>query len=179
MRTIAISTGDPAGIGPEVVLKALADRDLSGQARWLVVGSAAIWPEVSAFTGIRVEELHDAQFVDVPAALPSPFRFGELSAEAGAAALRYVEVATRLCLERKADAMVTAPVNKEAVSLSGTPFTGHTEYIAELCGNADTRMLLVNERLSVIHVSTHCSRDEAVREADTPHRSMRAQPARR
>ena len=98
-----------------------------------------------------------------PWTLPEPFRFGELSAEAGCGGSRYVEKATRLCLDGQAGAMVTAPVNKEAVTLSGTPFTGHTEYIAELCGNADTRMLLVNERLSVIHVTTHCSLLEACR----------------
>ena len=66
MPTIAISTGDPAGIGPEVVFKALADRALARQARWLVVGSAAIWPAVSELTGIRIGDLDHVQFVDVP-----------------------------------------------------------------------------------------------------------------
>ena len=61
----------------------------------------------------------------------------------------------KLCLADKADAIVTAPVNKEAVTLSGLKFSGHTEYIAELCGAKDSRMLLVNDRMRVVHVSTH------------------------
>jgi 4-hydroxythreonine-4-phosphate dehydrogenase len=60
-----------------------------------------------------------------------------------------------MCLDGRADAMVTAPLNKEAVALSGMPFSGHTEYIAELCGAAESRMLLASERLSTIHVTTH------------------------
>jgi len=69
--------------------------------------------------------------------------------------VEYVRRATLLCLEGAADAMVTAPVNKEAVSLSGLAFTGHTEYIQQLCGATESRMLLAGERLSTIHVTTH------------------------
>jgi 4-hydroxythreonine-4-phosphate dehydrogenase len=60
-----------------------------------------------------------------------------------------------MCLARQAHAMVTAPLNKEAVTLSGRQFSGHTEYIAELCGASDSRMLLASEILSTVHVSTH------------------------
>jgi 4-hydroxythreonine-4-phosphate dehydrogenase len=62
-----------------------------------------------------------------------------------------------MCLRGEAHAMVTAPLNKEAVTLSGMKFTGHTEFIAELCGTRDSRMLLANERMRVVHVSTHVS----------------------
>jgi 4-phospho-D-threonate 3-dehydrogenase / 4-phospho-D-erythronate 3-dehydrogenase len=62
-----------------------------------------------------------------------------------------------MCLNKQADAMVTAPLNKEAVTMSGMPFSGHTEYIAELCGVTSSRMLLAGPRLSVVHVSTHIS----------------------
>jgi 4-hydroxythreonine-4-phosphate dehydrogenase len=71
------------------------------------------------------------------------------------AAVEYVRIATEMCLRGEAEAMVTAPLNKEAVTLSGRPFTGHTEYIAELCGATESRMLLCSERLSTIHVTTH------------------------
>ncbi len=66
-----------------------------------------------------------------------------------------------LCQTGSVQAIVTGPVNKEAVVLSGTPFTGHTEFIAELCGSDRARMLLVNDRLRVLHVTTHCALREA------------------
>jgi len=84
-------------------------------------------------------------------------RAGELNAACGRAALDYVRTATLLALHHEVDAMATAPLNKEAVVLAGVHFTGHTEYIAELCGAADSRMLLINDRLRVVHVTTHCS----------------------
>jgi 4-hydroxythreonine-4-phosphate dehydrogenase len=85
------------------------------------------------------------------------FIVGRLDARCGAAAVDYVRAATELCLTGGADALVTAPLNKQAVTLSGRPFTGHTEYIAELCGATESRMLLASERLATIHVTTHVS----------------------
>ena len=98
---------------------------------------------------------------------PSQFTVGKLSAVCGSAALEYVRTATQLCLDGQADAMVTAPLNKEAVSLTDQRFTGHTEFIANLSEAAESRMLLVNDHLRVIHVSTHCSLRNAC-ELDTP-----------
>jgi 4-phospho-D-threonate 3-dehydrogenase / 4-phospho-D-erythronate 3-dehydrogenase len=158
---IAVSCGDPCGVGPEVVLKALADGGLASAARWLLVASPEVWAPVEKLTGIELTSLANVELVASDAPLPSPFAFGQVDGTAGAASLRYIEQATRLCLEGRAAAMVTAPVSKEAVSLCGRHFTGHTEYIAELCGTPDTRMLLYNERVSVVHVSTHCSLREA------------------
>jgi len=89
------------------------------------------------------------------------FETGKVSARCGAASVRYIQRAVDLCLEGRADAMATAPVNKEAVGLSGLPFTGHTEYIAQATGAADSRMLLVSERLAVVHVTTHVSLRQA------------------
>ena len=150
--TIAITVGDPAGIGPEVVLKALADTSLHALANWIVVADAAVMRQAEAFTGLRLEgaQLHDARSLgenEIPT--------GKLDARCGVAAVDYVRIATQLCLAGQADAMVTAPLNKEAVTLSGRPFTGHTEYIAELCGATESRMLLASDKLATIHVSTH------------------------
>jgi 4-hydroxythreonine-4-phosphate dehydrogenase len=80
----------------------------------------------------------------------------------GDTALEYVRVATEMCLMGKAHGMVTAPVNKEAVTMSGIPFSGHTEYIARLCGTPDSRMMLSNAMLNVIHVTTHVSLRNAI-----------------
>ena len=183
LPTVAITTGDPAGIGPEVVLKALADRELLSIARWVVIGDAAILNIVGKQIGLRPPDciVQDGRSAQWPAGSrtaqvclldghqlePSQFTVGKLSAACGSAALEYVRTATQLCLDGEADAMVTAPLNKEAVSLTGQSFTGHTEFIADLSKAAESRMLLVNDYLRVIHVSTHRSLRSAC-ELDTP-----------
>ena len=178
---IAITAGDPAGIGPEVVLKALADQALLNTARWIVLGDAAVLNMIGKQIGMRPLDciVQDGEqifaqwscrkvgqegstttqtcLLDLRQLEPSQLTIGKLSAACGGAALEYVRTATQLCINGQADAMVTAPLNKEAVSLTGQSFTGHTEFIADLSEAAESRMLLVNDRLRVIHVSTHCS----------------------
>src|SRR4051812_46682660 len=150
--TIALTMGDPAGIGPEIVVQAVADPELAPLARWVVVGDAAVLEMAGRVTGVPLAvDLHDARAL----AGVEEFSFGRLDARCGVAAVEYVRIATEMCLRGEAEAMVTAPLNKEAVTLSGRPFTGHTEYIAELCGATESRMLLSSERLSTIHVTTH------------------------
>jgi 4-hydroxythreonine-4-phosphate dehydrogenase len=157
--------GDPAGIGPEVTLKALADPEIAALARYLIVGDAWVLQETSRQLGLPTSA--SISIIDQEMVVPEQFVPGRLSALCGQAALEYIRVATLLCLEDRADALVTAPVNKEAITLSGAHFTGHTETIAELCGAAESRMLLVNAQLRVVHVSTHvglrqaCSLDTA------------------
>jgi 4-phospho-D-threonate 3-dehydrogenase / 4-phospho-D-erythronate 3-dehydrogenase len=153
LPVVALTMGDPAGIGPEVILKALADAELAPLARWVVVGDRDVLQLARDVTGLS---LGNAEMQHV-ASLPSieEFSFGKLEGRNGQAAVDYVRTATEMCLAGKTDAMVTAPLNKEAVTLSGRPFSGHTEYIAELCGGTESRMLLSSERLSTIHVTTH------------------------
>jgi len=152
LPVIALTMGDPTGVGPEIVLQALADTQLAPLARWVVVGDGAVLEMASRITGIALgAKLHDARALEGI----DEFSFGRLDARCGVAAVEYVRIATEMCLRGEAEAMVTAPVNKEAVTLSGRPFSGHTEYIAELCGATESRMLLCSERLSTIHVTTH------------------------
>jgi len=160
LPTIALTTGDPAGIGPEIVIKALADPEIAPLARWIVVGDARILAMVEGQTGCL---LGHAQLHDTCEGLEdlTGFAFGKLDARCGAAGVAYVRTATELCLRGEADAMVTAPLNKEAVTLSGRPFSGHTEYIAELCGASESRMLLASDRLSTVHVTTHVALRDA------------------
>jgi len=170
LPTIALTIGDPAGVGPEIVLKALADPELAPLAHWIVVGDASVF----AMMGAKPDNLRDA------GALQGAIAFGKLDARCGAAGVEYVRIATEMCLHGEADAMVTAPLNKEAVTLSGRAFSGHTEYIAELCGATESRMLLASERLSTIHVSTHValraacslSTDRIVRTIELGHQAM-------
>lgn len=164
---IAVSMGDPAGIGPEVVLKALADAEILRLADWTVVGDAAVLAQAQNMAGQSLANPPDVQILDLKRLDVSRLVPGKLSAECGHAALEYVRVAARMCLQGEADAMVTAPVNKEAVTLSQPDFTGHTEYIAGLCGASEPRMMLVNDRLRVVHVSAHVSLRRAC-ELDAP-----------
>ncbi|MEO8425851.1 MAG: 4-hydroxythreonine-4-phosphate dehydrogenase PdxA [Verrucomicrobiota bacterium] len=160
LPTIAISMGDPAGIGPEIIVKALADDGLRALAKWIVIGDHAGLAPVEAQTNVQLEHLANVT-LQTPGTLLSAPTPGQLSADCGRAALACVRRAAELCLSGQTDAMVTAPLNKEAVTLSGARFTGHTEFIADLCGVKESRMLLINDRLRVLHVSTHCSLREA------------------
>jgi 4-hydroxythreonine-4-phosphate dehydrogenase len=145
---VAITIGDPSGIGPEIVVKALSDPELAPVAKWIVVGDERILKMAGQITNATVRDVKSLESLD-------DFSFGKLDARYGQAAVDYVRVATEMCLAREAHAMVTAPLNKEAVTLSGRSFSGHTEYIAELCGATDSRMLLASRALSTVHVSTH------------------------
>src|SRR5262245_8301685 len=133
MKKVAITMGDPAGVGPEIVIKALADPEIADLARWIVIGDQEIlnltdraaWQRVCQHPKVEVLDLALMAGGDA-----TGFRTGQLNAACGRAALAYVRAATEMCLSGQADAMTTAPINKEAVSLGGTRFSGHTEYIA-------------------------------------------------
>jgi 4-hydroxythreonine-4-phosphate dehydrogenase len=174
LPTLAISIGDPAGIGPEVTVKALRDDDVRRSAQWVIVGDAWLVAEAVEQTGpLAYETVADLQAAPQDPATPrvldlgllDPARrpVGRVSADCGRAGLAYVRRAVEECLAGRAEAIVTAPLNKEAVTLAGEDFCGHTEYIADLCGAAESRMLLVNDGLCVAHVSTHVSLAEATR----------------
>jgi len=158
---IAISIGDPAGVGAEIALKALTDESVASLANWLLIADSAALDAAGRITGIDPESLNCSLIH--ASNLPADHRlaFGELRAEYGLAAIDYVRRATELCMAGDADAMVTAPLNKEAVTLSGRAFSGHTEYIAELTGATESRMLLVSEKLATVHVSTHIPLEQA------------------
>ncbi len=157
---IAVTIGDPAGVGAEIALNALSDCDLLELAEWIVIGDPIAFESVDPCYRDAVGA--HVRFVDAGALDPTqPVRFGKLSADYGLAAIDYVRRATQMCLAGEADAMVTAPLNKEAVAISGQHFTGHTEYIAQLCGTTESRMLLASEKLATVHVSTHIALEQA------------------
>jgi 4-hydroxythreonine-4-phosphate dehydrogenase len=158
---IAISIGDPAGVGAEITLKALQDKTLSALAEWQVVADSAALRAAERACGIDASTLPFTlvETGNLPAG--HALEFGQLRAEYGTAAIGYVARAVELCTSGEADAMVTAPLNKEAVTLSGRTFSGHTEYIAELTGATESRMLLVSDKLATVHVSTHIPLERA------------------
>src|ERR671913_2386966 len=177
---IAVTMGDPAGIGPEIIARTFDEGDF--QNRTIVVGDAGILERAARLLdlGLRanvVAEPEDARFepgtVDVISAteLPRDLPFGELDARAGDAAFRYVERATELANTGRVGAIATAPLNKEAMHLAGHRYPGHTEILANLTGTEDYAMMLVTDELRVIHVSTHVSLREAIERVE-PEREL-------
>jgi 4-hydroxythreonine-4-phosphate dehydrogenase len=149
-------------VGAEITLKALAESELMEIAEWMVIADTAALAAVDP--GYRERLDRRVRLVECTNLRPEDaVRFGELDAAYGLAAIDYVRRATEMCLRGEADAMVTAPLNKEAVTLSGQLFTGHTEFIAEICGAKESRMLLASDRLSTVHVTTHVALEQACR----------------
>lgn len=180
--TVAVTLGDPAGIGPEIVAKAFAEEGFARDHRAVVVGDEAILKRAVRLLGlslqVRVIEdpddgLYEPGVIDLVAAseLPEDLPFGELDSRAGAAAYGYVEQAVRLAREDRIQAICTAPLNKEALHLAGLKYPGHTEILARLTETRDYAMMLVAPDLRVIHVSTHLSLREAIERA-TPEREL-------
>ena len=171
--TIAITMGDPAGIGPEIIMKALARQDVHAICRPLVIGDAKRLRQAGRIveTEIPVEALADAgaanfetgavQCVDL-AIVPEDMPFGRLSATAGEAAYRYIEKAVQVVQAGQAQAICTAPLSKEALHSAGHKYPGHTELLAHLTGTPEVSMMLVTPKLRVIHVTTHIGLIDAI-----------------
>ena len=173
---IAVTMGDPAGIGPEIIARTFARGDFREENRAIVIGDAGILQRAARLLDLQlranvVADPEDAAFepgtIDVisETELPEDLPFGELDARAGNAAFRYVERATGLASAGRVEALATAPLNKEAMHLAGHVYPGHTEILAELTGTKDYAMMLVTDELKVIHVSTHVALKEAIERA--------------
>ena len=155
--------GDPSGVGPEVVAKALARPEVADLASISVLGNRAVlagWRERVGGPEPEVIELSE-----VPS---GPFPAGELSIDSARAAHGWIEHAARMCLAGEVDAMVTAPVNKEAFQMAGIADTGHQEVLARLSGAGHVTTMLVSGVLRCMHLSTHKSLAEACRYVTRP-----------
>jgi 4-hydroxythreonine-4-phosphate dehydrogenase len=164
-KTIGITMGDPAGVGPEVIVKALADMSPEERAQIRIFGNrdvlklaAGIVGAELDFSAIRVDHIA----FDGP--LPA---FGKLDPRAGDASFRYIEKSVRAAEAGEIGCIVTAPINKEALNLGGHHYDGHTGMLAALTGSKSSFMLLASERMSVIHVSTHVALKGAIERAKT------------
>jgi 4-hydroxythreonine-4-phosphate dehydrogenase len=172
--SIAITMGDPAGIGPEIIVKSLANSSIYEQCKPFVIGDREIIQRALSITNLSLEinsildpaemkaeygtiDLLDMQLVT--AALP----IGQISPAAGDAAYRYLEKSVQLAQEKKIDAICTAPLNKEALHKGGHLYPGHTEILATLTNTKDYAMLLCAPGLRVIHVTTHIGLLDAVK----------------
>ncbi|SDN86984.1 4-hydroxythreonine-4-phosphate dehydrogenase PdxA [Alkalicoccus daliensis] len=174
---VAITMGDPAGIGPEIIVKALDHKDLYEECRPLVVGdkerlkkalkvtgtekelNAVEMPEKGAFSYGTIDVI---DMRNVPADLP----FGEVSKDAGEAAFQYLEKAISLANEKSIQSICTAPLNKEALHKAGHLYPGHTEILADLTNSDNFAMMLSAPGLKVIHVTTHMGLIDAINKID-------------
>ncbi|MFZ4286111.1 4-hydroxythreonine-4-phosphate dehydrogenase PdxA [Variovorax sp. HJSM1_2] len=156
---LALTMGDPAGIGPEIIVKAAHQmRDLVQQGRieLQVFGSAAALQRASTALNLGAAPLHMVDVGPVDGDMP----VGQVSAAAGKWSYLAVERAVQMTQAGKIDAIVTAPLCKEALHLAGYPFEGHTEMLAHLTGMRDGVMMLAHGGMRVSHVSTHCPLSE-------------------
>mgnify|MGYP000432917547 FL=1 len=173
-KIIGITMGDPASIGPEITVKALADQSIYEACRPIVVGDACVLEAALKIAGheemkVRaVKDVRDAVFtrgtidvLDMGLVSMDELVRGQVSAMCGDAAFRYVEKVIELAMDGQVDATVTNAFNKEAVNLAGHHYSGHTEIYADLTGTKNYTMMLAHENMRVVHVSTHVSLREA------------------
>ncbi|MEK6538722.1 MAG: 4-hydroxythreonine-4-phosphate dehydrogenase PdxA [Nitrospirota bacterium] len=169
---IGITMGDPAGIGPEIIVKAILEYDINKICRPIVIGDAGVIKNIlktcklsaeiktiekignrPAGTGkIEIIDLNNVDIKNLKAGVPSK--------TCGAAAVAYIKRAAELALSKEIDAVTTAPINKEIINAAGFQYPGHTELLAELAGTKDFGLMMVGGGLRVILVTTHMALKE-------------------
>ncbi|MFJ3055207.1 4-hydroxythreonine-4-phosphate dehydrogenase PdxA [Herbaspirillum sp. NPDC087042] len=170
---IGITMGDAAGVGPEIIMKSLARREVYQGCRPLVIGDAKRLRDAGRITGVSlsvraIASPAEARFnygeidcIDL-GLIPEDLPYGQLSAVAGNAAFQYIARTVELTSAGELDAICTAPLNKEALHAGGHIFPGHTEILAHLTGVPEVSMMLVAPKLRVIHVTTHIGLIDAI-----------------
>ncbi|MDN4071668.1 4-hydroxythreonine-4-phosphate dehydrogenase PdxA [Fictibacillus terranigra] len=173
---IGITMGDAAGVGPEIILKSLANREIYDLCRPFVIGDSKILERAKGFvdSGLAIQNITEEEIdrlnfeygtvytlnLDL---LPADLPVGQVSSLAGHAAFEYLSKAIDLANKGKIDAICTAPLNKEALHKGGHKYPGHTEILAELTGTKEFSMMLSAPNLKVIHVTTHVGIIDAVK----------------
>ena len=173
-KTIGITMGDPSGIGPEIILRSF-EKLLIRNNRIVVIGDYKIMKaiydilKIKSFKLHRILDVHECLFnsgvlniLDLQLVGRESFYPGTVQAISGNIAFEAIRKAVELAKNKEIDAIVTAPLNKEALHLAGHNYPGHTEILARLTDTKDYAMLLFDKKLSVIHVSTHISLLEAI-----------------
>lgn len=170
---IGITMGDAAGIGPEIIVKALQNRSIYEQCNPLVIGDAKILERAARITNSKltihpISSVKEATYqystidcIDLNL-LPANLSFGQVSAAAGDAAFQFLKRAIELAKNGDIQAICTAPLNKEALHKGGHLYPGHTEILADLTGTQDYAMMLSSPKLKVIHITTHVGLIKAI-----------------
>jgi len=177
---LAVTMGDPAGVGAEIAARALAERETHGLCRPLVIGDAGVMERAARLCGldIAVNAVGDPaagqyrpgtlDVLDLGVLGPGEHVYGKVTARQGEAAYRYVERAIELAMAGRVDGTVTGPINKESLNLAGHHYAGHTEIYAALTGTKDYAMMLADGDFRVVHVSTHVSLRQACDRVKAP-----------
>ena len=166
---IGITMGDPAGVGPEVIVRALAALPPEERASLTVFGDPDTLSRAARIVGAGLGfggGPDDVAVTAVPIA-GGLVPFGKVDPRAGEASFRFIERAVLAAKAGEIDCIVTAPINKEALNAAGHHYDGHTGMLAALTGARSSFMLLAAERMSVVHVSTHVSLAQAIARATT------------
>ena len=170
---IALTMGDVTGVGPEIIVQALYQREVYEHCRPCVIGDAKYLERADTIwkTGCKINRIHapadglytygtiDCMDMDL---LPPDIPFAKIDGRAGDAAFRYVREAIDLALAKKVDAICTAPLNKEAMQLGGHKYPGHTEILADFGGAEHYGMMFASEDLHVILVTIHVGLRESI-----------------
>jgi len=171
---IAITMGDPASIGPEIAVKALLEKEIHDICRPLIVGDAKVFEQIINRLKLNakvnaVSKVDEAKFefgtidvFDLNITDINKLQFGKIDAMCGEASFQAVKKAIELAMAKEVDATVTGPINKKSINEAGHHFAGHTEIYAHFTGTKKYAMLLVEDNINVIHVSTHVSLRQAV-----------------
>ncbi|WP_235912363.1 4-hydroxythreonine-4-phosphate dehydrogenase PdxA [Ruania zhangjianzhongii] len=179
LPVIAVTMGDPAGVGPEICASALLDPTVLAVCRPVLIGDLPRMRHAASLMNVRApirEIQHPSESLGSPATietigvgeLPADLPFGAVSPIAGHAAYTYIERAAAYANEGDVAAIATAPLNKAALHAGGHLFPGHTELLAHLTGVSEVSMMLSTPTLKVIHVTTHIGLLDAVHRIDPP-----------
>jgi 4-phospho-D-threonate 3-dehydrogenase / 4-phospho-D-erythronate 3-dehydrogenase len=168
----AITMGDPAGIGPEIALKALCSQSLTGDCKVFIIGDLPVLERPAKLMAFR-PDLYEmtssddlrpdrVNVLDLKQVKIDDFEIGKPQAVCGRASYNYLIKGIDLCLEKKIAGIVTNPISKEALHLAGINYPGHTEILAERTGTKDFSMMFALDNVHVVHVTTHVSLKQAI-----------------
>ncbi|MBE3100748.1 MAG: 4-hydroxythreonine-4-phosphate dehydrogenase PdxA [Firmicutes bacterium] len=170
---IAITIGDPAGIGAEIAVKALGNEEIYKKSKPVIIGSRCLIDDALKFIPSNLKlnviknteeikgEFGTIDLIDLNNITLDEFDYGKVSEKAGQASLEYIYKGIDLAMEGLVDAVVTGPIHKEAIKAAGSPYAGHTEIFASRTKTKNYAMMLADKNLRVIHVSTHVSLRQA------------------
>jgi 4-hydroxythreonine-4-phosphate dehydrogenase len=178
VKPLGITMGCPAGVGPEIIIKAFSDKpEMLNSPRFVVLGDINILEKAARAVkvairlqewtpgkplssgGVNVHPLTELSLEDVPWGGPTPLT--------GAASYRYVTEGIRLCMGGELSGLVTAPISKYGLKLADIPYPGHTEILADMTDSRDYAMMLAGDRLRVVLVTIHCPLREVPSIIDT------------
>lgn len=172
-KKIPITMGDPSGIGPEIIVKALTRKEIYQRCIPIVIGDKEALADAIKFCNLslrlrEVTELDEGkgeygavEYINLNLLKKAGWQYKKNSALCGEASFQYIVRAIKEALNGKTNAVVTAPISKESINLAGHKYCGHTEIFADYTDTKDYAMMLICDRLRVIHVSTHCSLRDA------------------